>query len=134
MGYYFHLLEPGFFVFALTNGNEEFLKTALLSNAFDKMFFRDEVIIIQILQVLLEGYRIHLVLNVLNLIEIDVWKNKYLKEIVDSFKNYLEDQYYDNRLLLSYNPLLTIALSLEILKKVANSRRKFENECMKISE
>jgi len=134
MGYYSHLLDDSLFIFALMNGNELFLKKAIVKSAFDKMLFREEIVIVQMLQILIEGYRINFILNVLNLIEIGIWKNKYLQEIVDSFKNYLEDQYYDNRLLLSSNPLLTIALSAEILKKIAFSRRKFENECLKIQE
>lgn len=34
--------------------------------------------------------------------------------------------------MLSQNPLQTIALAAELLSKVADSRRKFENECIKI--
>jgi hypothetical protein len=68
------------------------------------------------------------------LIDIGVWKNKHLKEILDCIKGYLDDPFDKNRLLLSSNPLLSIALAAEILGKIAESRKKFENECFKIKE
>jgi len=98
------------------------------------MIFRDDNVINQMLQILREGYRINFILNSLTLIDISVWKNKHLKEILDCIKGYLEDTYDKNRLLLSSNPLMSIALAAEILDKIAEARRKFENECFKIKE
>lgn len=66
------------------------------------------------------------------MIDISVWKNKHLKELVEIINDYVEENYDKNRLLLSPNPLMSIALAAEILNKIASSRRKFENECNKI--
>lgn len=71
-------------------------------------------------------------LNILGLIDISVWKNKHLKEIIDSIADYVEDPYDKNRLLLSPNPLMSISLAAEILTIIADARRKYENECFKI--
>ncbi len=73
-------------------------------------------------------------MNILTLIDISVWKNKYLKELLDTLNEYIDDPYDKNKLLLSPNPLMTIALACEILGKVSTYRRKFENECTKISK
>ena len=46
----------------------------------------------------------------------------------------LVDQNYDqNKLILSYNPILTIVLACETLDKIGCVRKKFENECKRIS-
>lgn len=71
-------------------------------------------------------------MNILTLIDISVWKNKHLKELIEIINDYVEENYDKNRLLLSPNPLMSIALAAEILNKIGNSRRKFENECHKI--
>jgi hypothetical protein len=73
-------------------------------------------------------------MNILTLIDFSVWKNKHLKELIDIINDYVEENYDKNRLLLSPNPLMTITLASEMLNKIANSRRKFENECFKIAK
>jgi len=46
----------------------------------------------------------------------------------------VEENYEKNRLLISYNPLMAIALSSEILIKVMKTRKKFENECKRVKK
>jgi hypothetical protein len=71
-------------------------------------------------------------LNVLLLIDISLWKNKYLKELIQVFNDYVESSFERNFLLLSYNPLMSIALTAEILNFIAKSRQRFFNECKNI--
>lgn len=132
MGYYSHFLDKELFIHCMTHGNIFFLQKALILAAFDKMIFREDSVISQILDILNQGYRTSFLLNIVILIDISVWKNKHLKELVEIINDYVEENYDKNRLLLSPNPLMSIALAAEILNKVANSRRKFENECNKI--
>ncbi len=132
MGYYSHFLDKELFIHCMTHGNTYFLQKALLLAAFDKMIFREDNVISQILDILSQGYRTNFLMNILTLIDISVWKNKHLKELIDVINDYVEENYDKNRLLLSPNPLMSIALASEILNKVASSRRKFENECNKI--
>jgi hypothetical protein len=73
-------------------------------------------------------------MNILSLVDVSVWKNKHLKDLVEIINDYVEENYDKNRLLLSPNPLMSIALAAELLTKIAQSRRKFENECKKIQE
>jgi hypothetical protein len=96
------------------------------------MIFRDEHIIEEILTILKEGYRTNFLMNILTLVDISVWKNKHLKDLIEIINDYVEENYDKNRLLLSNNPLMSIALAAEILQNVCNSRKKFENECIKI--
>jgi hypothetical protein len=41
------------------------------------------------------------------------------------FDNFASETFENNRLLLSYNPMLSIALSADLLTKIAKSRRRF---------
>jgi len=101
-------------------------------SAFEKFIFREEVIVEQILGVLKEGYRTNFLIDILTLIDISVWKNKYMKELIEILNDYVEMSYDKNRLLLSPNPLMSIALASELLNSIGASRRKFENECQRI--
>lgn len=132
MGYFNNLLNDHLFVYCIRHGNNNFLKNALVKAAFDKMIFREDIIIDEMLSILKDGHRTNFLLNILVLIDISVWKNKYLKDLIEIFQSYASDTYDKNRLLLSSNPLLTIALACEILNKVASARRKYESECFQI--
>lgn len=66
--------------------------------------------------------------------DISIWKNKFMKWLIDIISQYIEENYEKNRLLISYNPLMAIALSAEILMKIMTSRKKFENECKRVKK
>jgi hypothetical protein len=132
MGYYSHFLDRHLFIYCMTHGNTYFLQNALLFAAFDKMIFREDTVIIEILTILKEGYRTNFLMNILSLIDISVWKNKHLKDLIEIINDYVDENYDKNRLLLSPNPLMSIALAAELLNKIGEARRKFENECVKI--
>lgn len=55
-----------------------------------------------------------------------------MKDLIDIINDYVEENYDKNRLLLSPNPLMSIALASELLNNVGANRRKFENECQRI--
>jgi hypothetical protein len=50
------------------------------------------------------------------------------------FNDVLADDYESNRLLLSANPLMSIAMTCELLEYIANTRKRYENECIKIKK
>ena len=93
--------------------------------AFDKMLFRDEAVISEILKILKQGYSTNFILNIISLIDISVWKNKRMKSLIEIINDYALDDYHRNRLLFSPNPLMSISLACEILNKIADARRKF---------
>lgn len=79
-----------------------------------------------------EGYRTNFLMNILILIDISVWKNKHMKELIDIFNQFVEDSNEKNNLLLSPNPIMTICLACEILIMIINERKKFDNECSRV--
>jgi hypothetical protein len=58
-----------------------------------------------------DGSKTNFILNILLLTGIDVWRNKNLKQLIDMFENFTDDNYLNNRLILSYNPLMSIAIT-----------------------
>lgn len=132
MGYYATDVNKELFLYCMTNGNEIFMKEALKKSAFDLNIFKEEIVISQIITQLNQGSRTNYLLNILSLINLDILKNKHLKELISTFSNFASDSYATNNLLLSYNPLLTITLSAEILDKIAKTRKKLENQCNSI--
>jgi hypothetical protein len=123
MGYYSHFLDKDLFIYCITNGNNFFLRKALLMSAFDKWIFRDDGIINEMLTILKEGYRTNFLLNILTLIDISVWKNKHFKDLIMIINGYIVENYDKNRLILSPNPLMSITLAAELLSKISSSSR-----------
>lgn len=48
------------------------------------------------------------------------------------FEEYSKNNYENNQLVLSYNPLMTIALACETLSHIAKNRKKLENYAIKV--
>lgn len=57
----------------------KFLKNALKIKAFDKLLFREDVIVEKLLFYLNQGTRTIYILNILSLVDISVWKNRQIK-------------------------------------------------------
>lgn len=83
----------------------------------------------KILEFMKIGSKTNFLLNTLLLTEISEWKDKYLQRLISMFKELIDDKYENNRLLLSYNPLMSIALSAELLTKISRERARFQNVC-----
>lgn len=132
MGVYNKLLNEDLLIYCIDHGNNFFLQQALVLAAFDKMLFRKEKVITEILTILKRGYCTNFILNIISLIDISVWKTKHLKSLIEIISEYVTDNYNKNRLILSANPLMSIALACEILVKIAEARRKYESECHQI--
>lgn len=130
MGKYSEFLQDeSLFLFSLDNNSTRFIKESLLMGAYDKQIFKKEEVIMRLLEFMKQGSKTVFILNTLILADITVWKNKHLIMLIDMFRNFTEGAFEENRLLVCYNPLLCIALSAELLTKIANSRKKFTNEC-----
>lgn len=117
-------------------------RPALKLRAFDKLLFREDPVVNKLLMYLNDGTRSIYILDILALLDISIWKNRQLKytneyllryrDLLDMLSSFSDQSYEANKLLLSYNPLMTIVLSCELAKTIAVVRRKFENECRRV--
>jgi hypothetical protein len=62
-----------------------------------------------------EGTKTELVLNVLTFSDLSRWEQKRIRKFVDIIKEIVKASHDKNRILLCYNPILTICLSCEYL-------------------
>lgn len=132
IGYYNVHINTDLLLYCLKNGNEPFLKGALKLSAFDKLIFRKDEVVSQFISLLKGGDRMNYLLNILTLVDLSIWKNQHLKELIEVLDEYESNTLEQNMLLLSYNPIMSICLAAEILTKIGISRRKLENECKRI--
>jgi hypothetical protein len=124
MGHYSHFLTKELFVFALESGSNKFMQDALAMGAFEKNIFKNKKVIGSMLGIFeTDGSKTNFILNVLVLTDISQWPYQYIIEIISLFENFIGEEYQDNRLLLSYNPLLSIALTADLLTKIGEARR-----------
>ena len=91
MGVYNKLLNKQLLIYCIDHGNIYFLRNALLLAAFDKMLFREDLVILELLTILKKGYSTNFILNILSLIDISVWKNKRLKSLIEIINDYVDE-------------------------------------------
>ncbi|CDW75745.1 UNKNOWN [Stylonychia lemnae] len=118
MGSFGHNLNEQLLIFCIESQNLKFLK--------------EDQVVEKLLFYLNQGTRTNYILDIMSLIDISVGRNRQIKDIMDVFVEFAESNYEKNQLNLSYNPILTIVMSCEILNKVSSVRRKFENESKRI--
>jgi len=70
---------------------------------------------------------------VLLLTDISVWGNIQMKMLMDTLGKFA-DGYDGSNLILSYNPMMTIALTAEILATMGKQRRRFQEPCSSLVE
>ena len=70
-------------------------------------------------------------LNVLVLAQVTSWRNIKLKHLLDLFDNYISGcaDYKTANLLLSYNPLLSIALTADLLTQIGKAKKSYQDRC-----
>jgi len=75
-----------------------------------------------------DGSKTNFILNTLNMVDISVWNNEKIEKLLENFTNFIEEIFENNKLLMSYNPLMSIALSAELCDKISIAREKFKND------
>ena len=126
MGYYEQYLTKGLFIYALEHNNTPFLQEALNAQAFERSYFREPMIVTKLLKIFQEDCaKTNLVLNVFLLTDISLWRPNFLEDLLDVFDKYLEGY----QLLLSNNPLMSIALTCDLVVKIGVSRKMFKDRC-----
>lgn len=102
--------------------------------AFEKQQLRSEKVVEYMLQQFDDGSKTNFLLKTMLLTEVSLWKNEHITELIGIFETFIEDTYDCNKLLLSYNPLMSITLSAELLMIIGKTRKRFENECIALTD
>lgn len=102
--------------------------------AFDTQQLNNDDVILAILVYFSDGSKTNYILNVLLACDVTLWKNKWLKELISMFENFSNETYEKNRIMLSYNPMMTIALSADLLTRIGEGRRRFKDKCTNLKK
>ena len=130
MGYYSMFLNHELFLFSLQTNNKYFIQQSLLTGAFEKQQLRSEEVVGFMLECMQDGSKTNFLLQTMLLTEVSLWKNQQISQLIEIFQEFIDAKYNENRLLLSYNPLMSITLSAELLSNIGQTRKRFENECI----
>jgi len=127
MGYYSILLKnESLFLFSLKNNNQTFINLSLEYSAFDKDTFKKPKVVKMILELMDNGSKTNLILNVLLLIDIGVWSFDDTLDLILSLEELTGGDDLENKLMLSNNPLMSIALSSELLSNIGDAKETYK--------
>jgi hypothetical protein len=93
-----------------------------------------EDIVYKVIDILNHGAKTELVLNVLLFTDFTRWEQKLKRRFIDEVKEILQSGHEKNRILLCYNPIMSISLCCEFLDRVGATANIFKGECKKIIE
>ena len=81
------------------------------------------------------GAKSNFLLNTLLLIDISVWSFDQAAELIEKINDLGDTSIVnDNNLLLSNNPLMSIALSCELLDNIGSKKAQFAEKCTEIKD
>lgn len=127
--FYIDNADRDLLIFALDNFNEHFLKFALRNSIIGLNLMAQSSIIEHILGLFKKGAKSELLLNVLLFSDFTRWEQINLRALLEMIKEIVTEEHEQNRILLSYNPILTIALGSEYLNKISDVKNIFRHEC-----
>ena len=87
------------------------------------------LIIDHILDLLSKLAKTELLLNVLLFSDFTRWDQGRLRQLLDMINEIASEEHEQNRILLSYNPIMTIALGCEFLDQISSNKNIFRHEC-----
>jgi len=95
-------------------------------SAFDKDTFKKPKVVKMILELMDNGSKTNLILNVLLLIDIGVWSFDDTLDLILSLEELTGGDDLENKLMLSNNPLMSIALSSELLSNIGDAKETYK--------
>jgi len=122
-----HDLTPELMVFAIRNQNEYFLRFALFNALMGSQFLNDVAVQTELLAQLQSKAKTEFILNILIFADFSRWKQIDLQQFIDCIDEMTGDPHEQNRIVLSYNPILCICLSFLHLTSIGNSISLFKH-------
>ena len=106
------------FSLALKNENVVFMKYALENGYFTAKLLDEGEVIDMVLGDLEDGVRTEIVFNILTYVDFPKWKQTKLKKFMGQMKEIVKNSFEKNRILLTSNSILMVALACEFLYKI----------------
>jgi len=116
-------------IFSFDNYNEVFLKYALRNSIIGINLMADPDVIEHILGLFEKKAKSELILNVLLFSDFTRWETIKMKTLLGMLEEMISEEHEQNRIMLCYNPIMTIALACEFLDKISSNKNIFRHEC-----
>lgn len=130
---YVHDLTAELMVFAIRNQNEHFLRFALFHSLLGAQFFAEDKVREELLAQLESKAKTVFVLNVLIFADFSRWPQLHLRRFIDCVDEMTGEPHEQNRIVLTYNPILCICLSCLHLTAIGDSISFFKHRGSTVS-
>lgn len=114
---------------SIDNENVEFLKFALKQGVFSHSILVQDKIVGKILSNLKNSIKTEMIFNILTYCDFSRWKQADLRIFINSIKEIIKNDFQKNRILLTANSIMILALAAEALVKIRKSVAVFKREC-----
>jgi hypothetical protein len=85
------------------------------------IYFKEQLVINELLVIMKTRAKTELILNVLLYADFSVWKQRDLNTFIEGLEEIGDKSHFQNRVVLSYNPILTIVLACEHMKRIGKT-------------
>ena len=121
--------NDGLLKFAIDNENEVFLKYAFRYEVFDGAILCTANNITYLMEVLRDGTKTELMLNVLIFCDFGAWKPCSIEDFLDFLGEIVDPDKEQNLMYKSYNPILSICLICEFLGGIGDAISVYAHQC-----
>jgi len=126
--------DSSLMVFALRNNNETFMKHALKESLFGMQFLSEPTVVAEMLYLLSTRAKTDFILNTMPFANFAQWSQTDCGEFIGYMEEMANFSHFDNRIVLTYNPILTICLACETLTRIGDSIAFFKHDGITINE
>ena len=110
------------------------MRHALDKQLFSEEYLSDENVVAELLSLLSTKAKTEFVLNCMNYANFASWLQTDLSEFIECMREMTENLHYENRIVLTYNPILTIILACEHLERIGAEISAFKHDGETITE
>lgn len=83
----------------------------------------------EVLKIFMTGTKTELILNVLMYMNLMKWTRVQIQRLVSHFSSMVSESHERNPITISYNPILVVTLSCELIKFIENHFLSLKHEC-----
>jgi hypothetical protein len=134
MNAYPMLGDEEFFLSCITEDRQLFLKNALFDQFFDLDFMHNQRALRWIVDRIVSGNNILFALNLLLYANFRKWPHDLLKDFTKAASLIISNQLERNILLISYNPIMALGLTIQFLNRLKSDFNEFDMESHKLVE
>jgi hypothetical protein len=133
-GFYIMDADIELFIYSIRNENDEFIKHALKESVFTINMLSDPILIDELIESLQDGRHIELCLNIMTYSDFGRWAQSDIRRFLEFIMDIINDSEEKNKILLTSNTIMALALMCEYLKRISKAINVFDRQCRYLLE